>query len=71
MRAYDLNDSVQLAPQNGVVDFHGAAIIDENGIEQPITEEMVQTACQKLSELWVVPKDVVPENIAPEILTLK
>jgi len=52
MRAYDLNESVQLAPQNCTADFHGAAIIDENGIERPITEEMVQEACQKLSEVW-------------------
>ena len=28
-------------------DFHGAAIIDENGKEIPITEEMVQDACQE------------------------
>lgn len=29
-------------------DFHGAAVIDEDGKEIPITEEMVQDACQKL-----------------------
>ncbi len=26
-------------------DFHGAALIDENGNEIPITENMVQKAC--------------------------
>ncbi len=32
------------------VDFHGAAIIDENGREIPITEEMVQQACAELED---------------------
>ena len=31
-------------------DFNGAAIIDENGVEIPITEEMVQTACDELDD---------------------
>lgn len=30
------------------VDFHGAAIIDEKGREIPITEEMIQQACDEL-----------------------
>lgn len=30
------------------VDFHGAAIIDENGNEVPITETMIKEACEKL-----------------------
>lgn len=30
------------------VDFHGAAIIDENGNEVAITEEMIKDACEKL-----------------------
>ena len=29
-------------------DFHGAALIDANGTEQKITEEMVQTAIKAL-----------------------
>ena len=29
-------------------DFHGAAIISEDGKELPITEDMVQDACHKL-----------------------
>ncbi len=32
------------------VDFHGAAIIDSEGHEVPITEEMVKKACDKLEE---------------------
>lgn len=32
------------------IDFHGAAILDSNGRELPITEEMVQTACSSLDE---------------------
>ena len=30
------------------IDFHGAAIIDENGNEIPITENMVRQACEKI-----------------------
>lgn len=32
------------------VDFHGAAVIDENGREIPITEEMIQKACEELDD---------------------
>lgn len=31
-------------------DFHGAALIDQDGKEVLITEEMVQDACHKLDE---------------------
>ena len=37
------------------VDFHGAAIIDASGREIPITEKMVQEACQKLEKTWQFP----------------
>ena len=30
------------------IDFHGAAIIDEDGHEIPITEDMIKDACKKL-----------------------
>ncbi|MGS2722239.1 PA1571 family protein [Porticoccus sp. GXU_MW_L64] len=30
------------------INFNGAAILDQNGQEVPITEEMVQDACQEL-----------------------
>ena len=33
---------------NKTIDFHGAAIIDEKGREIPITEEMIQQACEDL-----------------------
>lgn len=31
-------------------DFHGAALIDEDGNEIPITEDMVQEACHDSEE---------------------
>ncbi len=31
-------------------DFHGAAVIDQQGREIPITEAMVKKACEKLEE---------------------
>lgn len=31
-------------------DFHGAALIDEDGNEIPITEDMVQDACHNLED---------------------
>lgn len=36
-------------------DFHGAAIIDEQGHEIPITEQMVQQACSALDHAWQYP----------------
>ena len=32
--------------------LHGAAVIDANGKETPITEQMIQTACKKLIRDW-------------------
>lgn len=37
-------------------EFNGAAIIDEQGNEVPITEEMVQSACKRLSNAWLFPR---------------
>lgn len=37
-------------------DFHGAAIIDQNGREVPITEDMLQKAFKKLQEKSKSPK---------------
>ena len=31
-------------------DFHGAAVIDKNGKEVPITEEMILTAFERLED---------------------
>jgi len=39
------NDQKDQAP-----DFHGAALIDEEGNEIPITEDMVQDACSESEE---------------------
>lgn len=37
------------------VDFHGAAVIDAEGREMPITESMIQEACAKLDSHWQFP----------------
>ena len=37
-------------------DFHGAAIIDANGNEIPITEAMVQQACNESKNSWLFPR---------------
>ena len=39
------------------VDLHGAAIIDENGKEVPITESMLSEAFDKLIETEKSPQD--------------
>lgn len=36
-------------------DFHGAALIDAQGREIPITEDMVQQACEHLEHAWQYP----------------
>ncbi len=36
--------------------FHGAALLDENGRETPITEEMIVQACNDLLKLWQFPQ---------------
>ncbi len=35
-------------PDSDAIDFHGAAIIGEDGREIPITEDMIKDACKKL-----------------------
>lgn len=35
--------------------FHGAALLDEQGHEIPITEEMIMRACDELMKLWQFP----------------
>jgi hypothetical protein len=34
---------------------HAAALVDENGREIPITEEMILSACDELMKLWHFP----------------
>jgi len=36
--------------EESLADYHGAAIIDREGREVPITEEMVKQACEELEE---------------------
>lgn len=36
-------------------DFHGAALIDEQGREVPITEDMIRRACETLEHRWHYP----------------
>ena len=34
------------------IDFHGAAIVNENGEEIAITEEMIEKACKQLEDSY-------------------
>lgn len=43
-----MNRTSSNTPKSQQADFHGAAIIDAKGREVPITEAMVQKACQYL-----------------------
>lgn len=36
--------------------FQGAALLDEQGREIPITEEMIVQACDELMKLWHYPR---------------
>lgn len=45
------------ASKEDSIDFHGAAIIDEEGHEIPITEEMIKDACKKLDPTATAPED--------------
>ena len=35
--------------------FYGAALVNEQGREIPITEEMISNACDELMKLWHFP----------------
>lgn len=43
--------------------FNGAAIIDENGKETPITEAMIQKACKELDKQWCYPKNIRRQHL--------
>lgn len=45
----------QLPFERAEPDFHGAAIIDDQGREIPITESMIQHACAVLERTWRSP----------------
>ncbi len=46
--AKDINQEQDSSPAQP--NFNGAAIIDENGNETPITEEMIKSACDELED---------------------
>lgn len=47
------------------VDFRGAAILNEDGSETPITEEMVQDVCRKLGSETDAESKKVPIDESP------
>jgi len=44
------NKQKQINDNEQAPDFHGAALIDEDGNEIPITEDMVKGACSEQKE---------------------
>lgn len=49
----DVNQSqAQRSNTKSQIDFHGASIIDQNGRETPITEEMLENAFNALIKAW-------------------
>lgn len=42
----------------------GAAIVDENGNETPITESMIVRACDELARSWMFPRHEQPAHAA-------
>lgn len=42
------NNSTHKQSKNADINFNGAAILDDAGREVPITENMIQTACDQL-----------------------
>lgn len=53
MLASNLNNSIDQRPNNNPFAF--ATLVDEQGREIPITEEMIMKACDDLMELWQYP----------------
>ncbi|MBK7300825.1 MAG: hypothetical protein IPI79_11105 [Moraxellaceae bacterium] len=54
MQVVEMNNKMN----NNVFDlqtFYGAALVDEQGREIPITEEMIVDACDELMKLWHFP----------------
>lgn len=51
----------QQSPQARLIRFHpqqpvGGALIDADGREIPITEQMIQQACRALEQAWQAPR---------------
>lgn len=51
------------------VDFRGAAIIDADGQEISITEDMIQEACNGLQDAWQFPCDCSGGDILSDLPT--
>lgn len=49
-------ESVHARPQADVPVGWGAAVIDEQGNEVPITESMIERACEELARSWSFPR---------------
>jgi hypothetical protein len=54
MRTYELNTQVDTL--NSVNPYQCAALLDADGREIPITEEMIMRACDELMERWHFPQ---------------
>ncbi|MGJ3257462.1 MAG: PA1571 family protein [Alcanivorax sp.] len=52
--------AMNLDSQQPGKNFHGGAIIDEQGREVPITEAMIQQAFQRLEKSWQPPRPLKP-----------
>ncbi|MDP2226122.1 MAG: hypothetical protein Q8J78_01420 [Moraxellaceae bacterium] len=50
-----VNENFLTMPQAGNP-FHGAAMLDADGREIPITEEMIMQACDELMKQWQFPQ---------------
>jgi hypothetical protein len=65
-----LNDSAINIPQAAhcyrenaaALDFHGASVINERGEETPITEIMVQAACNAFIQQWEVSQNPASDS---------
>lgn len=58
----------QVARLQQPVDFHGAAILDADGNEIPITEDMIRSACECLDEVWQFPRCCSEPLVTPELV---
>lgn len=55
-KAYSTSCNKNITRQKQETCLNGAAIIDEDGHEIPITEAMIQEACENLHDAWYFPK---------------
>ena len=57
-----------MARYGSPTNFHGAAIIDAEGREIEITEEMIQGACDCLIEAWHFPSNCEEAQVLMEVV---